>query len=525
MTELRERMRDSTGFLCAVEVVSTRGTVAEERAVRVLNLVRDMMEVPQLDWMSITDNAGGNPMLKPLTLGRPILAGGKQVVIHLSCKDLNRNGLESEAWQLASEGFDNVLALSGDYPVEGHGGLAKPVFDIDSVGLLAVLSEMNRGLGVQRRNGPPQAATRRLSRTRFFLGCVAANSKLHENEVVPQLLKLEKKLQAGAQFVVGQIGYDSRKQHELKAFLDRIGRSDVPLIGAVHVLTPPLARFFNQGLVPGVVVSDDLLAECERQGASPDRGRAFFLELAAKQAAIYRGLGYRGVYFGGLQAAKELETVMSQAACFGEGAWKQLAQEVRFGRPGEFYYFAQDPDTGLADPSRLSPEHEASLRGRKATRNVTLTYGLSKWTHKVAFTPGKGLSGLLGRIYASSAIPDQGPRLLRQLERVSKAVLFDCRDCGDCSLPDVAFLCPESQCAKNQRNGPCGGTRDGRCEVGDLECIWARAYDRLRYEGRERELLEHAPVVQDQGLRGTSSWSNAILRKDHHGRVTKPEPE
>ena len=113
--------------------------------------------------------------------------------------------------------------------------------------------------------------------------------------------------------------------------------------------------------------------------------------------------------------------------------------------------------------------------------------------------------------------------MLRQLERVIKAVLFDCRDCGDCSLPDVAFLCPESQCAKNQRNGPCGGTRDGRCEVGDLECIWARAYDRLRHDGRDQEMLEHAPVLQDQGLRGTSSWSNAVLGKDHHGKVEKPE--
>ena len=106
---------------------------------------------------------------------------------------------------------------------------------------------------------------------------------------------------------------------------------------------------------------------------------------------------------------------------------------------------------------------------------------------------------------------------MRALEHLSKAVLFQCKDCGDCSLPDIAFLCPESQCAKNQRNGPCGGTRDGRCEVdGFGDCIWLRAYERLKHDGQEAEaLLSHSPVVQNQGLRGTSAWANYWLGKDH----------
>jgi len=86
-------------------------------------------------------------------------------------------------------------------------------------------------------------------------------------------------------------------------------------------------------------------------------------------------------------------------------------------------------------------------------------------------------------------------------------------------LPEVAYLCPESQCAKNQRNGPCGGTREGRCEVdGYGDCVWLRAYERLRHDGAERTLLQHAPVVQDQGLRGTSSWANSWLGRDHAAR-------
>jgi methylenetetrahydrofolate reductase (NADPH) len=104
---------------------------------------------------------------------------------------------------------------------------------------------------------------------------------------------------------------------------------------------------------------------------------------------------------------------------------------------------------------------------------------------------------------------------MRWFERASKSILYTCRDCGDCSLAESAFLCPESQCAKNQRNGPCGGTRDGRCEVHDYECIWARAYDRLKFEGKSGQLLGHTPVIQNQGLRDTSAWANFWLGKDH----------
>jgi hypothetical protein len=104
---------------------------------------------------------------------------------------------------------------------------------------------------------------------------------------------------------------------------------------------------------------------------------------------------------------------------------------------------------------------------------------------------------------------------------------LSCKDCGDCSLPEIAYVCPESMCAKNQRNGPCGGTRDGLCEVYDTECIWSQAYERLKAYGEEAEMLDGPVVVKDNALAGTSAWANTFLGRDHlaqHAPAERDEP-
>jgi len=506
---LREKLEHTSDFLLGVELVSIRGSMAERSAIKARDFANELVACPNVDWISITDNAGGNPQLAPQALGKPILYAGKEVVIHLTCKDLNRNGLESEAWLLNSEGFHNILAMTGDYPVSGNGGLAKPVFDLDSVGLISMLNKMNQGLNP---HGPRSNGTnRRLEKTQFLIGAVTTNYKLLEGEVVPQYLKLRKKIECGAHFIINQVGFDSRKIHELRAYLDQHDMQQTPLIGNVYVLSPRVAQIFQDGKIPGIVVSPALLQLCLKQGKSPDEGKAFFHEFAAKQVAIYRGLGYRGAYLGGAYNFEAIEKILAIERTFAPNDWKEFAREIRFSRPGEFFYYAKNPATGLADPPRREIYPSA-----QPLKHVNSAYRFSKWTHDIMFTPGRALTNWGSSLCKNSADPTQGPRLMRTVEHLSKSVLFNCHDCGDCSLPEIAFLCPESQCAKNQRNGPCGGTQSGRCEVqGYGDCIWLRAYERLKSEGKEQDLLKHAPMVQNQGLRGTSAWANNWLGRDH----------
>jgi methylenetetrahydrofolate reductase (NADPH) len=509
MLTLREKLADPTRFLVASELVSVRGSMAGVNAIKARDFANDLVACPDIDWISITDNAGGNPQLAPLVLGRPILYAGKEVVIHLTCKDLNRNGLESEAWMLNSEGFHNILAMTGDYPVAGNDGLARPVFDIDSIGLISLLKTMNQGLGGVVTNGKRQ----QLEKTQFSIGAVTTNFKLREGEVIPQYEKLRKKFECGAQFIINQIGFDSRKISELRGYMDTHGMKTTPLIGNVYLLSPRVADLFHEGRIPGVVVSDALRELCRKQAESADRGKAFFMEIAAKQIAIYRGLGFRGVYLGGVHSLAAIERILEIERSFAPDDWKQFAREIRFSRPGEFFFYTEDAATGLADANQETP------RPKTASTHVTAEYQLSKLAHATMFARGTTFARWGARACAHSKKPMQGPAPLRLIEEVSKAVLYRCKDCGDCSLPDIAYLCPESQCAKNQRNGPCGGTREGRCEVdGYGDCIWLRAYERLKHDGREENLLDHVPVVQNQGLRGTSAWANLWLGRDHNSK-------
>jgi methylenetetrahydrofolate reductase (NADPH) len=511
---LRERLERRDSFAVAVELVTSRGVVTAKSSRATVEMAQELAVDPRIDVISITDNPGGHAMLAPDTLGTDLVSRGQEVIIHLACKDWNRNALESRGWKLASEGFHNVLALSGDYAHRGHRGAPAPVFDIDSVGLLKLFSEMNEGLPDDR------APAGRLDRTDFFLGCVVTNHKRFEREVVPQYLKLRKKVAAGAQFVINQIGFNVRKDHELLRYI-RYAQLPLFALANVYLLSRPAARAFHAGRIPGVVVTEELLAAVERYSTSKDKGRSFFVDLAAKQAAVARGLGFNGVYLGGHTDAATFFEILQRAEGYAR-EWRDVARDILYGRGDEFYMFERDPDTGLAS-HELSRSYVESKRRRETDLPVPGRYRLSRRIHGWLFDPEAPLFETGRRLYERiEAGPPALGRAAHLAEQAAKVPMFHCRDCGDCSLPDIAYVCPESMCAKNQRNGPCGGTRDGLCEVYDTECIWSQAYERLKAYGESDGMLDGPVVIKDNALNRTSAWANTFLGRDHNTRRDQP---
>ena len=507
-------LENTDRFLVAVEVETSRGLAMEEAARKDNDLARRLSEFDGVDVVSLTDNPGGNPHIRPEVLGQDLLYRGQEVIINVSCKDYNRNGVESRLWALGSTGFKNILALSGDYPVGGYSGQAQPVFDMDSAGLLQMISEMNAGMPVKAWASVGREA--RMEKTEFYSGCAVNPFKLVEGELMTQYFKLELKVRTGAKWAVTQIGYDSRKLDELIRYV-RKGGFEVPLIGSVFILTAPAAGFFNRWGIPGVALNDKLLAIARKQAEAKDRGRAFFSELAAKQIAILRGLGYRGVYLSGRPRLPRLEKVLQIERSFSPDDWKQFAAELNFPQSGEFYYFEEGENPGLSSDS-INPEYLKSLEpGAKWRKRLRLPISLraGKFAHDRLFD-NRSRGFKVGRaLYRKVEKSSKLTGIAHTFEQLAKQPLYSCQDCGDCSLPDIAYLCPESQCVKNQRNGPCGGTKAGYCEVLDKQCIWLRAYDRLKPLGQEREMLRRPIVFKDASLRGTSAWANTFLGRDH----------
>ena len=507
MSAFRDQLAQPGAFVVAAEVVTSRGLFTADSSLRVMEVVRELAADSRIDVLSITDNPGGNAMLSPDTLGTDLVARGQEVIIHLSCKDWNRNALESRGWKLGSEGFDNVLALSGDYQVSGHKGLAAPVFDIDSVGLLSLFAEMNDGLPDARN---PEL---RLDPTDFFLGCVVTNHKRHEREVMPQYFKLRKKVEAGARFVINQIGWNTRKDDELMRWIRR-DALPVSVLANVYLLSRGAARVFNKGKIPGVVVTDELLALVEHHAASPDKGKAFFVDLAAKHVAVARGLGFNGVYLGGHMSASTFGEILNLADSYANVDWLSFAPEIQYPMPDEFYFFEADPETRLSS-DEVNTTYLESKRQRKTQLRVPFKYRFSRRLHAAAFEPEAPLFPAGRAFYTAVEKAPPAGKVAHVLEQAAKVPLFGCRDCGDCSLPEIAYVCPESQCAKNQRNGPCGGTREGLCEVYDSECIWSQAYERLKAYGEEESMLVGPVIVKDNALAQTSAWANTFLGRDH----------
>jgi hypothetical protein len=99
-----------------------------------------------------------------------------------------------------------------------------------------------------------------------------------------------------------------------------------------------------------------------------------------------------------------------------------------------------------------------------------------------------------------------------EFERHFKILFFGCSMCGQCVLSYTGFICP-MRCAKQLRNGPCGGTTGDRCEVGDgSPCIWLKIYKRNRALNRLPLMNLVQPPV-DWSLWQTSAWINLVTGK------------
>jgi methylenetetrahydrofolate reductase (NADPH) len=266
----------------------------------------------------------------------------------------------------------------------------------------------------------------------------------------------------------------------------------------------------NHNELPGSVVTDKLLAQLDRERNDPDRGEGARILRAARMYAIMKGMGFSGVHIGGHNIKYEqVEEIIRQGEAFAS-QWTDLIRYFDHPIADGFYYFEYDPNTGL------NKETLTKRQFRPLDAKVEISYGFSRMSHKLLFEPGKKLYGIMKGL-SSAVAGTRLERFFHKLEQLTKVLIFDCKDCGDCALIDVAYLCPMSQCPKHQRNGACGGSFEGWCEVylGKKQCVYVKAYARLKKYGEEKQLDNDIVPPCNWDLHQTSSWINFYLGKDH----------
>jgi methylenetetrahydrofolate reductase (NADPH) len=351
------------------------------------------------------------------------------VIVHFTCRDANRVGMESRALQLAMMGMKNILALTGDYTGAGFAGQGAPVFDLDSVSLLAMLAMLNERLAAA---GDPDG---------FFAGCAASPFKTSAGETAAQYAKLCRKRAAGAQFVISQLGYDAGRFHQMVGTTRTMGL-DLPLLGSVYVLTPRAARIMNAGQVPGVVVSDRLCRQVGREWTDRDAGRRAAVERAARLAAVLKGLGFRGIHIGGIHRDFSLVGRILDRLAEIEDRWTAFLDQFDGPEPAA----APDADPsgapacalGAGSPPALDPLEKAHFH-------------FMRLAHAAFFRREGAAAGLWHAVSRSLDGHAAGRMLAQTLEDPVKRLLLGCRHCGDCAIQHLAFLCPESQCPKHTR--------------------------------------------------------------------------
>jgi methylenetetrahydrofolate reductase (NADPH) len=483
---------DLKRFVVTMELVPGREPAG--RSVDAIKaMAADAFADGRISAVSITDNPGGNPALSPDVIGNEIFKVGMDVIVHFTCRDTNRIGMESRALQLSMMGMKNILALTGDYMGRGFAGQGAPVFDLDSVTLLIMLRLLGERI---QQSGDPDM---------FFAGCAVSPFKSRPGEAFAQYAKLCRKKAAGARFAITQLGYEAGKFKELLEVQRRF-RIDLPTLGSVYVLTPGSARIMNAGQVPGAEVSDELLNQVNREWQDKKQGRALAIERAARLGAVLRGLGYRGIHIAGVHRGFDLVGQILDRMAQIEDQWRDFIDDFT--------------PTNNRDRCPAGKKTTGRSAGRSRGENISFLdrahFNFLKAVHDRFFNSEAALAPVLRLIARRLGSWSAGRLLVQSLEDPIKTLLLECKRCGDCAIQHVAFLCPESQCPKHIRNGACGGSRNGFCEVfPERKCVWFRAWGRWADAGSLEEMASKCIPPRLWELDGTSSWLNYHLQRDH----------
>ncbi len=257
-------------FIALVEIVPPRGISAQKEL-----QAADMLAQHGVKAINVPDSPRASAKMSALSLCLQIQQQiGIETVLHYTCRDRNVLSIQSDLLGAASLGLRNILCLTGDPPKMGNYPDATAVFDVDAIGLVNIVRNLNSGLDI---GGNSIGAS-----TGFAIG-VAANPGVPD--VDNEVRRFAQKVEAGAEYAITQPVFDLRL---LEAFLKRVEQFHLPVIAGIWPLTSLRnAEFMRNDL--RVFVPDEILLRMQ-QAETPELARAEGVKIAQEMLIAARDM-------------------------------------------------------------------------------------------------------------------------------------------------------------------------------------------------------------------------------------------
>ncbi len=296
MSLLKEALH-SGKFAVTAEMAPPKGYDFSEQ-LEVAALLKD-----KVHGVNVTDMQSACLKASSLGLCVHLKLAGIEPILQVTGRDRNRMAIQADMLSAASFGIDTMLALTGDHPVVGDCRSSKPVYDLDSVGILRMLTKMEE-------TGKDCGGNVLESKPTFFKG--AAVTPVYEPMFL-QVNKLRQKVEAGAEFIQTQGIFDLESMNR---FLDAVDKANihVPIMaGIIPLKSAGMAKFMNEK-VPGIAVPQaqiDALAAAKESGRKPSE---LGIELAAELIGQIRDEKLcAGVHIMAIGAEKNVPTILAKA--------------------------------------------------------------------------------------------------------------------------------------------------------------------------------------------------------------------
>ncbi|MBN1162109.1 MAG: methylenetetrahydrofolate reductase [Dehalococcoidales bacterium] len=261
-----EEVINSDKFIVTTEVAPPKGTNLE-KMLHHIDILKD-----KVDAINVTDHQSSVMRFPSLGGCLAIKEKGGEPIMQMTCRDRNRMALEADLLFAYSRGIRNVLCLTGDAVPVGDHKEAKGVFDLDSLQLLMAIRQLMSGkdLGGNELEGTVE----------FCMGAIVTPEA---QPLEPQLVKFEKKIEAGAQFFQTQAIYDLENFASFMRYARKFNTKI--LAGIVLLSSARMAKYMTEN-VPGIFVPQDLIDE---MSGTPKEGMlAKGIEIAGRTIAILK---------------------------------------------------------------------------------------------------------------------------------------------------------------------------------------------------------------------------------------------